>query len=412
MSMKRELSRGITTSMRCCLILLATALVAPTATNVAGTLLADEKSATTKLTEKARQLLAGCRVTANDGTTLYTPDGKGNYKALWTRDFAYMVENAGDLMPPDDVAACIRYLIRGQRADGWIPDRVAPDGTAFYTAGGPDFAKVAGPNIDNAQFLVVAVHEYLKRVPAEKRLGQFREWVAALDKGMDTIPRSDRGLVYSDPKRPHSPYGFTDCIGKTGELFMESLLDWTASQRLAEWHDQAGNRDRAAEYRRRAAKIEAASEVLWDDRAGAFLAATDNCRQLDIWANAYAVWLGFPRGEKHDRIVKFLIENYDRCVWHGQVRHLLKGEHWQRLLMPVEKERYQNGAYWATASGWMMWAIAQQDPAKARRMFRDLMADFGEGDVCECVNEGYRQLPSYVVSATNPLAAARRLWRE
>jgi hypothetical protein len=39
----------------------------------------------------------------------------------------------------------------------------------------------------------------------------------------------------------------------------------------------------------------------------------------------------------------------------------------------------------------------------------DLIADFREGGVCECVNEGYRQLPSYVVSATNPLAAARRL---
>jgi alpha-L-rhamnosidase len=371
-----------------------------------------EIAATAELTDNARRLLAGCRVTATDGTTLYTPDGKGNYKALWTRDFAYIVENAGDLLPPDDIAACIRYLIRGQREDGWIPDRVGPDGTPIYTAGGPDFWKMAGPNIDNAQFLVIAVDEYLKRMPSEKRLGQFREWAAALDKGMDTIPRNDHGLVYSDPKRPHSPYGFTDCIGKTGALFMESLLYWTASRRLAAWHEQAGDRDRAAEYRRRADLIEAATNVLWDDQAGAFLAATDDCRQLDMWANAYAVWLGFPPPKKHDRIVKFLIENYDRCVWRGQVRHLLKGEHWHRLLTPVEKDRYQNGAYWATASGWMMWAIAQQDPAKARQMFRDLMADFSEGDMCECINEGYRQLPSYVVSATNPLAAARRLWKD
>jgi hypothetical protein len=34
---------------------------------------------------------------------------------------------------------------------------------------------------------------------------------------------------------------------------------------------------------------------------------------------------------------------------------------------------------------------------------------FQQHGVCECVNEGYRQLPSYVVSAANPLAAARRL---
>jgi hypothetical protein len=51
------------------------------------------------LEEKTRELLRGSRVAASDGTVLYTPDGKGNYRALWTRDFAYMVEGAGDLLP-------------------------------------------------------------------------------------------------------------------------------------------------------------------------------------------------------------------------------------------------------------------------------------------------------------------------
>jgi hypothetical protein len=40
------------------------------------------------LTETARKLLQGCQVKAQDGTVLYTPDGRGNYAALWTRDFA------------------------------------------------------------------------------------------------------------------------------------------------------------------------------------------------------------------------------------------------------------------------------------------------------------------------------------
>jgi len=34
------------------------------------------------LTEQTQQLLLGCRVRAHDGTWLYTPDGKGNYRAL------------------------------------------------------------------------------------------------------------------------------------------------------------------------------------------------------------------------------------------------------------------------------------------------------------------------------------------
>ena len=48
--------------------------------------------------EATLQQLLGCRVKGHDGTWIHTPDGIGNYKALWTRDFYYMVEYAGDLI--------------------------------------------------------------------------------------------------------------------------------------------------------------------------------------------------------------------------------------------------------------------------------------------------------------------------
>ena len=110
------------------------------------------------LTDRARELLVGSRVKAEDGTWLYTPDGKGNYRALWTRDFAYMVENAGDLMPREDVEACLRYLLNGIRADGAAPDRVQPDGLAVYV-GGPVNHPLGEPNLDNPAFLIIAVDE-------------------------------------------------------------------------------------------------------------------------------------------------------------------------------------------------------------------------------------------------------------
>jgi len=362
----------------------------------------------TWLFDQTRQLLAGCRVQANDGTWIYTPDGKGNYRALWTRDFAYMVENAGDLMPREDVEACLRYLIKGIRADGAAPDRVQPDGLAVYV-GGPVDHPLGEPNLDNPPFLVIAVDEHLKRLPRKQAETLFREWAAFLDRAMAWVPRHTSGLVWNDPAKPHSPYGFTDTIAKTGELFFESLLDWTASQRMADWHRRVGNATQAGKHRQRAKLIERNLGALWDEKAGAFLAATVNCRQLDIWGNAYAVWLDVPLGKRRKRVLNFLHDNYNRHVWRGQVRHLLKGEHWQRLLAPVQPDRYQNGAYWATASGWMMWALAQKDPKLARSTWNDLIADFRAHEICECVNEGYRQLPSYVVSATNPLVAARRL---
>jgi hypothetical protein len=113
------------------------------------------------LETQARQEIAGCRVTASDGTVLLTPDGLGHYGALWTRDFAYVVENAYYLLRPDEVRAAIRYLLGGQRSDGCIPDRMQVDGQAVYSAGPPG-APLGDPPTDNAQFMVSLVHRYVE----------------------------------------------------------------------------------------------------------------------------------------------------------------------------------------------------------------------------------------------------------
>ncbi|MFO1019355.1 MAG: hypothetical protein U0903_01450 [Planctomycetales bacterium] len=361
-----------------------------------------------ELTKTTETLLKGCRVTARDGTVLYTPDGKGNYKALWTRDFAYMVENAGDLMPAEDIERAIRYLLKGVREDGAAPDRVNPEGKAIYVAGGEQ-NPLGEPNLDNGPFLVIAVDEYLKRLSPEQSRKLFREWSPTLAKGMDYLPRSPRGLIENDPAKPHSPYGFTDTVGKTGELLFESLLYWTASRRLRDRHLALEERERAAKYQKRSTLIEEHLDLLWDEKRGAFYAATKDCHQIDVWGNAYALAIGFPVRHKQERIVKFLADNYERYAYRGQVRHLLVGEYWERLLTKVPHDRYQNGAYWGTASGWVMTALAEKHRPLVERMWREVNEDYRDRGVCECITADYRQLPSYVVSATNVLAAGRKL---
>ena len=82
--------------------------------------------------EATMKQLKGCRVKGAGGTWIHTPDGVGNYKALWTRDSYYMVEYAGDLMDPEEIKGSIYYLINGQREDGCIPDRVNAAGLPVY----------------------------------------------------------------------------------------------------------------------------------------------------------------------------------------------------------------------------------------------------------------------------------------
>jgi hypothetical protein len=354
------------------------------------------------LETQARQEIAGCRRTATDGTLLFTPDGQGNYGALWTRDFAYAVENAYHLLLPEEVRAGICYLLRGQRADGCIPDRVQVDGRAVYSAG-PVGAPLGDPPTDNAQFMVSLVHQYVRQ---SGDLAFARQRLAALRRAMDGVPRSINGLVQIPPGRRQSPYGFTDTVAKSGELCFSSLLYWEAARRMAHLCarcDQVG-----APYLDRAAQIERGLNRLWDAEAGAYRAATGDCSQVDVWASAFAVYIGFARGDVRRQLLAFLRTHYDEYAWHGQVRHLLRGEHWHKTLIPVAPGSYQNGAYWATASGWVWDALCEIDPPLANRMLGDLLRDFREGGICECVSPDDRKLEHYVVSAVNPLGALIR----
>jgi len=362
------------------------------------------------LETEAKRQLEGCKKIAFDRTVIYTPDGKGHYNALWTRDFSYMVENAADMMPLDEIENAIRYLLRGQRSDGAMPDRVQIDGLPVYCPGevSNPLGDPPNPASDNPQFMVKLVRDY---VDLSGKISFFEEFESQLARGLDYVTLGNDGLVYIDPNKPHSPYGFTDCIAKTGSLLFSSLLYWEACREMAELYMKIGRGSDSAKYLERSERIEENTDALWCDEAGLYYAASIDCRQLDIWGNAYLIYIGFPC-EHREEIINFLTENVHRYLWRGQVRHLLKGQYWERLLTSVPAETYQNGAYWGTASGWIIYAVAQQDSNLASQIFIDLVDDYRFNGTCECINIGYRKLPDYVVSATNPLGAVRRLIQE
>lgn len=130
---------------------------------------------------ETQKLLKGCIMKSDSGINMYTPDGKATYAAFWTRDFAYMIENASDLIPLKDIKLGIQYLIDGADENGWIPDRVEKNGTARYTAG---FGFPALPNLDNGCFLILAVDGYLnlldEREAKEKFWGGMTHFVKEL----------------------------------------------------------------------------------------------------------------------------------------------------------------------------------------------------------------------------------------
>ena len=63
------------------------------------------------LREHARKQLEGCTRLTTSGISILTPDGMGNYDALWARDFAYMAEYAGDLISTERLREGVEYLL-------------------------------------------------------------------------------------------------------------------------------------------------------------------------------------------------------------------------------------------------------------------------------------------------------------
>ena len=355
------------------------------------------------------KLVRGCTKKTPNGVTLFTPDGVASYDALWLRDFSYMVEYAPETVSIEEIIDCVNFAIGGKRSDGWMPDRIYADGLAVYAAG--EVGKPVGEaNLDNTPFLVFIVYDLMKRVDSFQGKQLFNRWYKDLKQGLVIIPTADNGLVYSDPHCPHSPYGFTDTVAKTGCLFMESLLLWRACAKMENMCVAFNYIDSCWGFMKK--KIEANIYTLYDNESGAFLAASEDCRQIDIWGNAYMLFIGFPAKEMSNTVLQFLYDHADDFIFNGQIRHLLKGQYWDRLLIDVPKETYQNGAYWATATGWVAWCLYQIDKERGMSVLIDAITYLMHEGSFECVNVGCQKLPSFVVSATNILGGVERIIQE
>ncbi len=83
------------------------------------------------------------------------------------------------------------------------------------------------------------------------------------------------------------------------------------------------------------------------------------------------------------------------------------------------KNTYQNGAYWGTPTGWVVYLINLSDPAAAAALSREYISELKENDFrksekfgapYECFNAtGYSQNPVYLSSVACPLVVFRKL---
>ncbi|MDP8246237.1 MAG: hypothetical protein P9L94_19295 [Candidatus Hinthialibacter antarcticus] len=356
------------------------------------------------LKQKSTQMVHECRREMDDGTAAFPPQVGLGYEAFWLRDYAYMLEgNPGAFTAKEMTDAC-RLFAGKLNPDGAGVDCIKFDGTPIYK---PGFGSLGeNPVADGSQFTVdVAWHTYQQT----KDRALIREIIDALLKTMRACPRQANGLVYIDPNRDYDrcPYGFTDTVRKQGAVLFSSLLYVQASRQLSDLLGAIERGDEAQQWLNQAKSLtDAIHETFWDDEVGLYRAATVRCREHDIWGSAFAVYLGVAANDQAQRISQYFADHYHELVQDGQVRHTRGGVYWQDAR---EQDAYQNGAFWATPSGWFAYALNISNPAMADQMIVDLANDLKKRNAPEWIFKETARLPGYNASAALPIAGIQKL---
>ncbi len=180
------------------------------------------------------------------------------------------------------------------------------------------------------------------------------------------------GMVVCSPihGQGRGDWGFCDSITKNGQCLMPSLLRWQAARRLAILFDALSLHDEAKACRETAGRIAKNLVSTFyhpvSPTEGLLISATGLGKKDDVWASAFAVWLGvLPRAEEAAVARHLLALVRDGgIVAEGQIRHIPRsgefGGYWEGA--SSGRDSYQNGGYWATPTGWLVTALRKVDP--------------------------------------------------
>lgn len=354
---------------------------------------------------ESQRMIHECRREMHDGTAAFPPQVGLGYEAFWLRDYAYMLEGYIQGFSDKELRDACLVFVNAQRADGAFVDCVKFDGTPIYQPGYGSMG--TNPVTDGSQFTVDVAWQTYQRLQNKRLLIQILD---RLVKGMNAVPRNPAtGLVHINPDLlwDRCPYGFTDTVRKQGDVLFSSLLFVQASRQLADLLTIANRADEGASWNRQAhAVCVKIRDVFWDEQIGLFHAATHKCREPDIWGSALAVYLDIVTQEQALTIAHYFKGHYGEIVQRGQIRHLPGGVYWEQA---ATRDKYQNGAYWSTPTGWFVYTLDLVDSSLADQTVLDMVNDFQQRGCIEWCFGDKVQFPNYLASGTNPLAGIRKM---
>jgi hypothetical protein len=389
-------------------------------------------------------------ITNSCGFALLTP-GKDTYRAFWIRDFSMALDSG--LIDAQEISNHLILVCRVQNgsqernlADGlhippWaIPDHINYDGRPVwfpgtYSSGDNQGTGTFGrlPPIDDHYDFVHMAYSLWKSARDSNFLRQQVDGVTIYERLENAFrsPTIDSltELVETNEKDRAVGFGFCDAEVHTGKLLFASLLRYRAAGELSELGQAIGRSDAAANYRSLQQTMRShLSDVFKDPRStdGWLRASTGLSSQADVWGTLFALRLGVlePIAAKAAQETVAQAVTAKTITLEGAVRHVptdkdfSKSSAWERSYSAVNT--YQNGAYWHTASGWLIEALWQQNRDLALQEFKRMITHLETQDYRKSSNNGApweafgpngraRQNGVYLASVALPFSVLQRL---
>jgi len=413
------------------------------------------------LEQMTRDVVQACRIppgqsvkgssTNSVGFTLIMPGGNGGYPAFWVRDFAMSLD-AG-CIAPQEMSNHLQLIARSQNgavavhlAHGLvlppyaIPDHIEFDGGATFYPGTYATGTNQGngtygllPPADDYYWFIHVAFELFRAQGSAAFLSESAGAMRLIDRlaaAFDVPPTDPQtGLFETSATNRAVGFGFCDGIDLTGKVLFPSLLRYQAAGEMAALCRALGQPDAANRYQTIRLQISAhlAGAFTGPARLGGWLAAaTGMGDQADVWGTLYALHLGAISGETASAARAAILHGVTNqsIACYGAVRHVpatldySARSAWQPTTESLNT--YQNGAYWHTATGWLIEALAATNSALAVQVstqyiqyLRDNDYRLGKGPQApwECFYPptGYTQNGVYMTSVTVPYAVISRL---
>jgi hypothetical protein len=297
---------------------------------------------------------------------LHSPCISETYRGIWPDDFLYPLLVQPDLYEREKLTQIAGLLTNSMVDLECFPDRIEADGMPVMQPG-----SLLSPHARHMPLHLPAA--WVRLVDNLEKLGATipgkADWARLFQRSINIVPFSC-GLAYVDPQNPGVGFGFHDPEAITGFELMSSLVLHFGLKRAALFFKDYIEESEIIRWNRLSEGISNNLYRLFDKEQGAFFAGSKDCRQINVWANGLAYWLVKPDVQK--TIVEYYQRNRKAIFLKGFTRQITEPEGWQRHFFPSKTGSYTNGGFWSVGTGWVLPAIADQNPGFALEIAEEL----------------------------------------